>query len=154
MIQHPAPCFVIADGGHARFVYVGAAQALHTRSALDSSHAHDRSHDLGTDRPGRSFESGSVSRHAIEPRNDPHEMDKQRFARLVAHTVQEEAARESFSTWVLVAPAHTLAVIKAELDGPTAAKLVGTLAKDLTKVPDDSLYEHVKEWVRPPHRAA
>ena len=39
------------------------------------------------------------------------------------------------------------------LDLPTKAKLLGTLAKDLVKVPDHDLWPHLKEWVRPVHRA-
>ena len=153
MVQHRIPCFVIADGGHARFVFPASDNGLHTREAVDSAHLHDQSSDLGSDRPGRSFESASVTRHAIAPRHDPHEMEKERFAQLVAGKVCEESAADAFNELILVAPDHVLATIREALDGTTAAKLVGTLAKDLTKVPDDELYPHLKEWVRPTHRA-
>lgn len=153
MVQHRIPCFVIADGGHARFVYPASDNALHTREAMDSAHLHDQSSDLGSDRPGRSFESGSITRHAIAPRHDPHEMEKERFAQLVAAKVCEESTANAFNELILVAPDHVLATIRKALDGVTAAKLVGTLAKDLTKVPDNELYSHLKEWVRPTQRA-
>ncbi len=153
MVQQRIPCFVIADGGHARFVYPADDNALHTKEAFDSTHVHHQSSDLGSDRPGRSFESGTVTRHAIEPRHDPHEMEKQKFGHFVATKVCAASGAGAFNELILVAPAHTLATIRAELDTLTTAKLVGTLAKDLTKVPDDALYAHLKEWVRPPHRA-
>jgi hypothetical protein len=32
------------------------------------------------------------------------------------------------------------------------SKIVGTLARDLIKTPDDELWPHVREWVRPTRR--
>ncbi len=154
MVQHRIVCFVIADGGQARFVFPSEDNALHTRKADESPHLHDRSSDLGTDKPGRSFESGSVTRHAIAPKNDPHEMEKQKFARSVATQVCDLSAASGFDALVLVAPSHVLSEIRDHLDTTTTAKLIGTLIKDLTKVPDSELYPHLKEWVRPTHRAA
>jgi len=153
MVQHRISCFVIADGGHARFVYPAADNALRTHDSFDSTHLHDKSMDLGSDRPGRSFESGSVTRHAIAPRHDPHEMAKTRFEQFVASKVCEASGTGAFNELILVAPAEVLQTLKDGLNEPTAAKLIGTLAKDLTKVPDHELYPHLKEWVRPTHRA-
>ncbi len=154
MVQNSIPCFVIADGGRVRFVFPADDNALHTRDASDAPHLHDQSSDLGSDKPGRSFESGSVTRHAIAPKHDMHEMEKQKFAHTVARKVCDLSATNGFSELILVAPAHILSEIQDHLDMTTAAKLVGTLAKDLTKVPDDALYPHLKKWVQPTHRVA
>lgn len=152
MVQHHKQCFVIADGGHARFVTPASDNALHTREAIESATLHKQSHDLGSDQPGRSFESASATRHAIEPRNDPHEMEKKKFARLVADKLCADSAADEFNELVLVAPPHVLSDIKAGLDGTAQAKLIGTLAKDLVHVPDHELWPHLKQWVRPTHR--
>jgi len=154
MVQQRVPCFVIADGGHARFVFPAEDNALRTRHHFDSSHVHDKSHDLGSDRPGRSFESSGVTRHAIAPKHDPHEMAKTKFEHFVAGKVCQAFEAHEFNELILVAPAHVLQALKGGLNGLTAATLVGSLAKDLTKVPDHELYPHLKEWVRPTHRAA
>lgn len=153
MVQHRVTCFVIADGGHARFVFPAEDHALHTREAVDSSHLHDQSSDLGSDKPGRSFESASATRHAIAPKHDPHEMAKLKFAHGMANKICGLSAADAFNDLVLVAPSHILSELQEHLDTVTAAKVVGTLAKDLTKVPDDGLYLHLKAWVRPTHRA-
>src|SRR3954449_161184 len=149
MVQHRSPCFVIADGGRARFVKPAADNALHTQEALESEAAHLRSRDLASDRPGRAFESGTSARHAHTPRTDPHEKEKLRFAHLVGERIRAEAARGAFNELILVAPPPVLAELVESLDKPTEAKLVGTLAKDLVKVPDDELWPHLKAWVRP-----
>lgn len=152
MSQHHSLLFVIADGGHARFVTPAADNALHTREAVDSSAATSQTGDMVSDRPGRSFESASPTRHALTPRTDPHTQAKLKFADLVAEKVCAASAAGAFSGLVLVAPAHILAELTASLDAATRAKLAGTLAKDLVGVPDHELQPHLAEWVPPTDR--
>jgi protein required for attachment to host cells len=146
-------CFVIADGGHARIVRPAADNALHTVEALDSATIHKKDHDLVSDRPGRSFESGSAARHAYEPRTDPHDMEKERFAQAVAARINADAAEDLFNELVLVAPAQMLSELTGALDQPVKAKLLGSLAKDLVNTPDHELWPHLKQWARPVQRA-
>ena len=153
MPQHHSLCFVIADGGHARFLRPAPDNALHTFEAVDSAALHKRDHDLVSDRPGRSFESGASARHAYTSRTDPHEMAKDRFTHAVARRVNEDSAADVFNELIVVAPAHVLSELMDALDAPTKAKLLGSLAKDLVKTPDHELWPHLKEWVRPVHRA-
>lgn len=153
MAQKRRLCFVIADGGHARFVRPATDNALHTFEAVNSATVHKKDHDLVSDRPGRSFESGSTGRHAYVPRTDPHELAKERFAQAVARRVNEDAAADEFNELVVVAPAHMLSELLDGLDLPANVKLLGNLAKDLVKTPDHELWPHLKEWVRPVHRA-
>jgi protein required for attachment to host cells len=142
----------IADGEHARFVQPDNNNTLRTVLALDSVSAHQRSTDLGSDRPGRSFESATTGSHGVAPRHDPHVLEKERFAHLVAAQLGEAAARGAFDELVLVAPAHVLNELREELDAAAASRLVGTLAKDLVKTPDGELWPHVREWVSPVRR--
>lgn len=153
MPQHHNLCFVIADGGHARFVMPASDNALHTVEAVNSTTVHKHDRDLVSDRPGRSFESGTTGRHAYTPRTDPHELAKDQFTRAVARRVNEDSAASVFNELVIVAPAHVLSELTDGLDAPTRAKLLGSLAKDLVKTPDHELWPHLKEWVRPVQRA-
>src|SRR5213594_4365661 len=86
-----------------------------------------------------------VTSHAITPKHDLHEMEKQKFAHQVAHEINRASAQGAFEQVVLVAPAHTLKEIRDKLDTTTAAKLVGTLQKDLIRVPDHELAPHLDE---------
>ncbi len=144
----------IADGEHARFVQPDADNVLRTVGALDSASAHLRSRDLGTDRPGRAFESSASAHHAVGPRHDPHAMEKERFAKLVGEQLNAAAGRDEFDELVLVAPPRALRELREALDAVTQAKLVGMLEKDLVKTPDHELWPHVKEWVSPARRPA
>lgn len=134
--------FVVADGEHVRFVRPAGDNALHSETRMDSEAAHKRSSDLGSDRPG-----------AMVPRHDPQDLEKAKFARAIAEQLNAGSAEGVFDELVIVAPSHTLAAVRDALNTITAAKVVGTLAKDLVKVPDNELWPHVREWVRPAHRA-
>jgi protein required for attachment to host cells len=146
-MKHRTVWIVVSDGEHARFVTPAPKRAFHTQRVLDSPSAHLRSFDLGTDRPSRSMESATGIRHAIASKHDLHEMEKRKFAHQVAHEINRASAQEAFDDVVLVAPAHTLNEIRNELDATTAAKLIGSLQKDLIKVPDHELAPHLHEWV-------
>ena len=143
----------MADGGHARFLRPASDFALHTFEALESSTVHKKDHDLVSDREGRAFESGSPGRSAFTPRHDPHDLAKEHFAHTVAKRINEELAADAFNELVIVAPATVLSELIGSLDTTTSARLIGRLAKDLVKTPDHALYPHLKEWVRPVHRA-
>jgi protein required for attachment to host cells len=145
---------VIADGEHVRFVQPAENNALHSVSSLDSVAAHKQSSDLGSDHPGASYHSDSTAHHAVQPRHDPHELEKQKFAGLVAGQLNQAASQHAFDALVLVAPAHTLSAIRERLDAVANAMVVGTLTRDLVNTPDDELWPHLRQWVRPVHRPA
>ena len=145
---------VIADGEHARFVQPDTNNTLRTISALDSAAAHLRSRDIGTDRPGRSFESAGGARHAVGPQHDLHALEKERFVRLVAEEINVASASDEFDELLLVAPPRALQGLDAALDAAARTKLVGSLEKDLTKTPDHELWPHLREWVSQARRPA
>ena len=121
-----------------------------TLTSLNSVTAHQRSADLGTDRPGRSFESATPTRHAIEPKTDPHRAAKHEFVHALAEQMNEAAAAGQYDRLVLVAPAHALHDLRAALDGLAASRLDGTLGKDIVKVPDAELALHLEAFWVPP----
>ncbi len=153
MSIHQRLLFAIADGEHVRFVRPATDNALHADAAMDSFTAHKKSVDLGSDHPGASYHSGSSAHHSLAPRHDMHDLAKEKFAHAVADRLNTAAAAGAFDELVVVAPSHTLSAIRQQLDTATDAKIIGTLQKDLLKIPDDELWQHVRHWVRPVHRA-
>jgi protein required for attachment to host cells len=138
---------VVADGEHARVVAPTTAHGqFATVLAFDSSAAHLRAHDLGSDRPGRSYERASPMRHAITPRHDLHDQAKHAFILEVARQVNGSAAAGEFDRLVLVAPGHALLDLREALSAIANSKIVGSVAKDLTKMPDHELASHLAEW--------
>ena len=133
--------YVIADGGRARFVERDEQGAYRTISSFVSTELKASSRDLGTERPGRVHESATTARHAIEPKTDPKEAAKENFIRYVAEQVQ--SAQENYDDLVLVAPPRVLGQLRETLAKSVAGAVTRDLAKDLTKVPDHELSEHL-----------
>jgi len=144
---------IVADGEHCRTVTPTAVQGqFETVLSIDSLTAHLPSRELGTERPGRVRESASTTRHSITPRQDPHTAAKHDFMVEVANQVAVHVGE--FDRLVLVAPDHALHDLREALGKIPSAKIVGTLAKDLTKTPDHDLMSHLSEWWHPPADAA
>ena len=135
--------YVIADGGRARFVARDDNGVFRTVLSFVAADLHKRSSDLGRDRPARVKESAAPARHAIEPRRDLHEAAKEEFVKLVAEQLDGEHERGQFDKLVLVAPPGVLTELKKALSKPIAKLVANDLQKDLTKIPDHDLVEHL-----------
>jgi protein required for attachment to host cells len=83
------------------------------------------------------------ARHAMQPREDLHRADKRSFLHEVAAALNEANTRNEFDCLVIIAPAHALGELRHALDSPTQHKIVAQLQKDLTKIPDADLKEHL-----------
>ena len=149
MGKQPTTWVLIADGGQARVVVpTGTPTRYATLREVVSAAKCTPSHELGTDKPGRMAESASATRHAIEPRTDPHEQAKTAFAAELAAIVNEASASHEFDRMVLVAPPPFAASLRKALKGTVRQKITRELPKDLTKVPDYELARHLDELPR------
>jgi hypothetical protein len=117
---------LIADGGRARVV---------TPEAY-----HGRFHTV--------LELGNAAHpdFAGSDRGDRKKPEEAAFAETLAARLNEEARIGAYERLVLVAPGHILHAVRNGLDKQATALLAGTLPKDLTKVPDHELTEHLKDW--------
>jgi protein required for attachment to host cells len=130
----PTIWYVVADGGRARILQKRGRQgdrqeAFDTRQEFVSANLHSHTHELGTERPGRVRESATSAHHAVQPRQDLHQADKQSFVLEVAAVLNEASQRHEFDGLVLVAPAHALGDLRQALDGATQRKITGELQK-------------------------
>jgi protein required for attachment to host cells len=135
--------YVVADGGRARFVQPVEGRHFRTTRQFESEHVHDRSHDMGNAPLSRVQESASPTRHGIEPREDPHDRSERDFARHIGQVLNNHPEVSSCEALVLVAPSPILAGIQSALSRNLQDKVVTTLAKDLTKIPDAELPKHL-----------
>jgi protein required for attachment to host cells len=139
---------VIADGMHVRILRQdkrGAPLAPALDHELYEPAVHGFSRDLKSDAPGRAFDSGSGSRHAMEPRIDPKSYEKQIFAKRVAELINDAASRKSFDQLVLVAPPKTLGELRANLGEPAKKVVIGEIHHDLVKTPLTELPQHLSD---------
>lgn len=94
-------------------------------------------HNQGSDQPGRAFGSGTT-RSAME-QTDFHRQAKHDFAGFVADLLGKLAQSGDFEELVVVAPARTLADLRARCDRQVGARIVAEIDKDLTKHPVDEI---------------
>ena len=99
--------------------------------------------EIMSDRPGRTFDSVGQGRHAMVPRTDPREVEKQRFAHQLAAMLDDGLKRGSFDRLVLVAPPKALGQLRDELSKSVRARVSAELAKDLTHLPAQELRKHL-----------
>ena len=137
--------YAIADGGRARFVERDEDGAFRTVANFESTDLHARTRDLGTDRPARVRDRAGPGRHAVEPRSDLKQQAKEDFVKLVADALEVEHGQGQFDQLMLVAPPGVLTELKQKLAKPIADIVVKDLQKDLTKVPDHELHEHLDQ---------
>jgi protein required for attachment to host cells len=141
-MPHETEWALVADAGHARVfarrLPAGPWQEL-ADQALEIPTPPSRA--LGTERPGRVRESASTTRHAIEPRSDPHRAARRDFARLLAGRLEDDAAR--FARLLLVAPPGFLGDLRVALGTAARAKLAGSVDRDLIPLPTAEIVRHL-----------
>lgn len=138
---------IVADGTRARILASdGPGSGLRSTSNADFVSDNRKNRDIVSDRPGRSV-GGSSGRHAMEPRIDSHQYEKQRFAREMGERINEACHRGEFDSLVLVAPPQTLGELRSVLHKPALSKVTGELDKDLTKVAIHDLPKHIKDVI-------
>lgn len=138
-MKRKATLVAVVDGAHARFLlHEGPGRPLTAAPLPEMRQEVPASHELGSDRPGRSHDRFGPGRHAMEPTSDPHEEQERRFAREVAERINGALEQD---TWrlVLVAAPRALGTLRPLLSDEARGRLLGELAKDLTKSSDQAV---------------
>ena len=139
---------IIADGAKARFfLNTGPDKGLEPLPSGEMTAGAAPTREIGSDRPGRVHDRMGPGRHAMAPRTDWHDQEKQQFVRQVAERIDIAARDKAFDRLVLVAPPKALGELRTAMAPQTAKLVAGELAKDLTKVPIQDLPKHLEEII-------
>jgi protein required for attachment to host cells len=139
---------LIADAARARvFETRGKGTGLTAVEDLALDAALAPSREIGSDRPGRSFDSVGTGRHAMESPSDPHREQKRQFARRIAEAIEARQAARSFDRLVVVAPPVTMGDLRAVLSDKVKAAVTAEVVANLTKTPASELPAHLAEHV-------
>jgi len=136
---------LIADGARARVLENdGPGRGLTSVEEHVFASDHSATHDLVSDREGRSFSSHGHGRSAYEAHTDPHRELKCKFAQLLAKVLARGLEHGSYDRLIMVASPVTLGDLRAAISTPVRAKVAGEVAQDLTKLPNAEVAEHLK----------
>jgi protein required for attachment to host cells len=127
---------VLADGRKALIAQnVGTPlePKLAVRNVLEAE-PNPATHEQGTDRPGRSYDS-SGSRRASFSQTDWQEQAEQEFAKRVAGELENLSRTNALERLVVVAAPRSLAQLRSSLSPALKDRTIGEIDKDLTNHP-------------------
>lgn len=126
-VQDPV-LYAVCDGEKARFMRYDGHQ-MRTIHRLDAHHHPD--------------DDGLLTTSIKEPKSDPKELTKERFARTIAAEIEKVLAQNAaLKGLVLAASPHVLHDLRVMLSKATMRKIVKTESKDLTNIPDHEMFSH------------
>ena len=125
---------VVADHQHARFFENdGPTRGIKPIESLSLDTHLAASHDVMSDRPGRSQSAKNGVRHGFEPHIDPHRQEGMKFIQRIIEVVTNASGKGEFDRLILVMPPRALGEIRKALPDSVREKISGELAADLTK---------------------
>ena len=139
---------LVADGARARILLSeGWGSGLTPVPGHERQIENPPTREQGTDRPGRTHESATTMRHALEPRVDWHRYEKHLFATELAGILNRAHQENAFDRLVIVAPPSTLGDLRAKLDKNARRVVAAELDKDLTNLSLDELQTQLEKVV-------
>ncbi|MCW1840895.1 host attachment protein [Prosthecomicrobium hirschii] len=138
---------VVADGARARILEaLGVGAGLRQIENGTMAGSRDLASEIGSDRPGRSYESVGGQHHAVEPHTPVRESLERAFIEAVIDRLVEAKKAGQFDRLVFVAAPHALGAFRALAPEALQQKVVGTLDKDLTREPNEAIAEAVRAF--------
>jgi protein required for attachment to host cells len=140
----PATWVVVADSSAARIFVAGSPTG-----AIDEiesyANAEGRAHEreLGTDNPGRAFDSMGNGRHAMEQKVSPRQHEVIAFAKLVAERMHQARAKNEIGRVILVAPPEFLGHLRSALDQETRRLVESEFKLNVVRMRADEIRAHL-----------
>ena len=128
--------FVVADEGRARvFERAQRGAALQEVNELRDELAHVRGAELRRDAKGRLYGKGErFMGHTAEPETDPHSKEARKFARQIAHLLEQARNGRRYDRLFIAAAPAFLGVLRQELPDSVRKVLAGELDQDLVNL--------------------
>lgn len=134
---------LLADGGNAR-VIERVAPFGKLKEIFQLTHTHKSTQEHGNERPGRTFESASPTRHAYEPPTDWHDAQKDVFAKELASILKEAYQTQKFVELSIVSPPHMLGLLRSHLsNSPVHSKITKEADKNILSMPLEQIQDYV-----------
>ena len=135
---------IVANGSECKiFSTNNNGKTIKLLKGFYSADSHLQAVYLGTDKPGRIHESGSATRHAIEPKSDLHYKEKIKFSNLIANYLNKEIKTEKFSHLILIASPEFLGEIRKKLNKQIISIIMKEINKDLTHIKEEEILQHI-----------
>jgi protein required for attachment to host cells len=100
---------------------------------------HPPSHEIGSDRPGRSFASADRRRSGYDE-TDWHQAEEDDYAQCASELLAL-AAKDSDADLVVIAPPRFLGILRKTIPRPVQRRVIAEIGRDLVRHPTDDIVE-------------
>ncbi|MBA3237455.1 MAG: host attachment protein [Parachlamydiaceae bacterium] len=134
---------MVANSSIARFFEVEKSGSLKEIDTFVHPESRLHARDLVSDRPGRSFESASFARSALESRTNPKDVEEDKFARQISEHLHMAHQDGKFSRLYIAAGPRFLGLLRQFMTPTTAQLLTAEIDKDITHMPPLDIRKHL-----------
>jgi protein required for attachment to host cells len=136
---------VVADQSKARiFTTASPRGALLEVGTLEHAVARERTQTLTSDRPGRSFDSAGIGRHAMSTAVEPQEQEAIRFAKQIADHLNKAHNEGRCNQLLLVAGPEFLGRLREQLKSTNELQ-ISEIEKNLGQYSPQEIRAHLPE---------
>jgi protein required for attachment to host cells len=144
MVRRNIKWVLVADGARVRvFVSEGPGQGVTELPDRSFAGSRLRSRDLGSDQPGRTFDTAGCGRHAMVPPSDPHRQAEREFLKAVVDWLTDQEQAGNFDHLVIIAPPRALGELRQLLPKTLVRKLAQEIGLDLTRAAVSEIEAHL-----------
>jgi len=134
---------IVCDGKKALVLEtIGDDKFLNLRTREVYEHPDPKTHELGTDAPGRALNSLGTPRSAME-QTDWHTQEEEKFLRKVADRLDAAVNAGQAKSLILVAPPRALGVLRQTYSHTLRAAVRAEIDKDFVKLPVHEIEKHL-----------
>jgi protein required for attachment to host cells len=101
-----------------------------------------KTHELGTDKPGRTFSSVGSARSAVE-QTDWHDQQEQRFLAKLAERLDRAVLAGETPSLIVVAPPRAIGMLRRQFTSHVRQAIRAEVEKDYVKMPVDEITRHL-----------
>jgi protein required for attachment to host cells len=140
---HNGDWVVVCDGAKALILEnAGDAAALNLKTKEVHAQPDPKTHEAGTDKPGRAFNSVDARRSATE-QIDWHQQEEDRFLTELSKRLNAAVMAGEAKSLVLVAPPRALGVIRQNATQNLRKALRAEIDKDFVRMPVHEIERHL-----------
>jgi protein required for attachment to host cells len=139
----PGEWVVVCDGAKALVLEnIGDEMFPNLKTKEVYQHPDPMTHEIGTDEPGRSFQSVGTARSAME-QADWHTQEEERFLAKLAARLDAAVQAGEVKSLVIAAPPRALGVLRQTYSHGLRKALVAEIDKDLVRMPVHEIEKHL-----------
>ncbi len=140
---HQGDWVVVCDGAKALILEnVGDPQFLNLKTLEVFEQEDPKTHEQGTDAPGRAINSVDSRRSAME-QTDWHDQTEQRFLKVLAEHLDTAINAGKAKSLIMVAPPRALGVLRQAYSHNLRGALRAEIDKDLVRLPLHQIEKHL-----------